>query len=185
MKKLLSILVAVLAVQSAAVASAAEPEERFNILLTGGPSQDVIGVKVSIDGRSYIIDSLNGPLEAPLGICQHREEKENALLCEATKIASFEVNAGAGHDHVIISPKVPVPVTLRGGPGNDRLYGGAGADKLIGGPGHDYIYGRGGNDWIYGGPGDDFLYGGPGDDRLFGGTGNNTFFGGGGTNQIG
>ena len=173
MKKVLLILVAVIAVQAAAVSHASE---RFNILLTGGPGNDAIQIKVSGDGRSYLIDSVFGPLEAPLGICEHREGKENALICEAAAVASFEVNAGAGNDNVNISPKVPVPVTLRGGPGDDRLLGGAAADKLIGGSGADFLYGRGGNDW---------LYGGPGDDRLLGGPGNNTYFGGSGNNQVG
>ena len=66
---------------------------------------------------------------------------------------------------------MPVPVTLRGGPGDDRLVGGAGDDKLLGGAGNDVLVGRGGNDWLAGGAGDDKLLGGPGDDKLLGGPG--------------
>ena len=51
------------------------------------------------------------------------------------------------------------PVTLMGGPGNDRLIGGPAADSLNGGPGSDTLTGGGGNDTIFGG-------GGPGVDLL-------------------
>ncbi|MGE0066333.1 MAG: hypothetical protein AB7T48_03175 [Solirubrobacterales bacterium] len=180
MKKLLPIAIVLLVALAAAPAHASE---RFNLLFSGGPETNVISIKLSLDGRSYVIDSL-GPLEAASGICVHREGKENALLCEAAAIASFEVNAGGGDDSVNVSPKIPAPVTLRGGPGNDRLLGGAAADKLIGGPGDDILYGRGGDDWIFGGSGDDMIYGGSGNDRLLGGSGLNTYSGGSGENEI-
>ena len=182
MKKALLIVITVLAAGSAAAAPAAEPSS-LNVLLTGGPEQNVISVRVSLDGTSYLIDSI-GPLEAPTGVCLHREEKETALSCEAVKIASFEVNAGAGDDSITIAPKVPVAVTLRGAGGDDRLYGGAGSDKLVGGVGADTIYGRAGDDWIYGGRDDDVIYGGPGNDLLKGGPGFNEIFGGPGKNKV-
>jgi Ca2+-binding RTX toxin-like protein len=192
MKRFLPIAITALAAVTATSAPAAEGA--FNVLLTGGPEQNVIDVKVSTDGRSYILDSVFGPLEAPPGVCQHREGSENGLICEAAKIASFEVNAGGGDDSVNISPKVPVPVTLRGGPGNDRLRGGNADDKLVGGAGDDSLSGNGGNDVLYGGEGDDWLYGQAGNDRLFGwsgddflrgGSGENVVVGGAGTNDLG
>ena len=182
MKKRLLIAIAALAVAcSAAPAPAAEPS--LNVLLTGGPEANVFSVRVSADGTGYLIDSI-APLEAPSGLCTHRDDKETALLCEAAKIAGFEVNAGGGDDTVTIAPKVTVPVTLRGGPGEDKLLGGAGNDKLVGGAGDDRLYGRGGGDWLFGGPGDDMLFGGPGDDRLVGGSRVNEAFGGSGQNRI-
>jgi Ca2+-binding RTX toxin-like protein len=174
MKKALLIAITVLVATAAAPASAAE---RVNVLFTGGPEVNVISIKLSLDGTSYVVDSL-GPLEAASGICLHREGRENALVCEAAPIAGFEVSAGAGNDQAIISPKITVPVTLRGGPGNDRLRGGAGADKLVGGTGDDALLGAGGDDWLYGGPGDDWLYGGSGEDRLTGGPGADFLHGG-------
>lgn len=180
-KALLLIAIALLVACSAAAAPAAE--SKLNVLLTGGAEPNVFSLRVTPDGTGYLIDS-NAPLEAPSGLCVHREEKEAALICEAAKIASFEVNAGGGDDVVTISSKVPVPVTLRGGSGNDRLSGGAGSDKLLGGPGEDTLYGRAGDDWIFGGPDDDVIYGGPGNDRLVGGPGFNEIFGGPGENRI-
>lgn len=179
MKKALLIAITVLTASFAASAPAAESQ--LNVLLTGGSEQEVIRVKLSPDGTSYLISSPK-PLEAPSGICT-RDEAETMLTCAAPAIASFEVNAGGGDDYIVFSPKIPVPVTLRGGPGNDHLYGGAAADKLVGGAGDDSLHGRGSGDWIYGGPGGDTIYGGPGDDRLLGGPGVNEIYGGSGNNQ--
>lgn len=181
MKKLLLIAITALTACSAAAAPAAEP--KLNVLLTGGSEDNLFDVRLSQDGTSYLIDSIV-ILEAPSGVCVHREETATTLVCEAAKIASFEVNAGGGDDSVTISAKVPVPVTLRGGPGDDRLRGGGGSDKLVGGAGDDTLHGRGGGDWIFGGPGRDTLYGGVGDDRLVGGPGGDEVFGGPGQNRI-
>jgi Ca2+-binding RTX toxin-like protein len=183
MKKALLIALTVLAAAPCATAAPAAEQPSLNLLLTGGPGQEIIRVGLSVDGTSYVITS-PAPLEAPSGVCVKADETGTMLTCEAPAIASFEVNAGDGHDYVVFSPKVPVPVTLRGGPGNDHLYGGAGADKLVGGSEGDSLHGRGGDDWIYGGSGTDTLYGGAGDDRLLGGPGANEIYGGSGKNQI-
>jgi Ca2+-binding RTX toxin-like protein len=181
MKRLILTAMTVLVALAAPVAHA---EERSLVLLiTGGPEQNVLDVKLSLDGRSYVIDSLS-PLEVGGVVCVHPESVENRLSCEATAIGGFEVNAGGGDDSVIVSPKILVPVTLRGGPGNDRLRGGGGADKLVGGAGDDVLQGAGGNDGLYGGPGDDQLLGGSGDDVLNGGPGVNEIVGGAGHNTV-
>jgi Ca2+-binding RTX toxin-like protein len=184
MKKTILTAMAILAATSVSVADAAE--RSVNMLLTGGPEANVLDVKLSQDGFSYLIDS-QGPLEAGGGICVHPEDAPHELVCEAAPIASFEVNAGGGDDSVIISPKIAAPATLRGGPGNDRLRGGAGADKLVGGVGDDALLGAGGDDWLYGGPGEDWLFGGAGEDRLVGGPDADFLHGGPGndTGQLG
>jgi Ca2+-binding RTX toxin-like protein len=181
MKK--AILIAVMLIAALAAPAAHAEEQSFTLLITGGAEQNVLDVKLSPDGREYIIDSL-GSLEVGGAVCTHPEGAENRLLCAATAIAGFEVNAGGGNDSAIISPKIQIPVTLRGGPGDDRLYGGAGSDKLVGGPGEDTLIGRGGNDSLYGGPGNDRLYAGSGDDILRGGPGENELVGGPGHNTI-
>jgi Ca2+-binding RTX toxin-like protein len=168
MKKAILTAIVILAGSPVALAGAAEPS--LNVLITGGSEANVLTIKPSQDGLTYLIDSL-GPLEAGDGICTHPEATDHELVCEAAPIAGFEVNAGGGDDVVIISPKIAVPATLRGGPGNDRLRAGAGADKLVGGAGKDVLLGEGGDDWLFGGPLDDMLYGGPGNDRLVGGPG--------------
>jgi Ca2+-binding RTX toxin-like protein len=177
MKRLVLSAILVLAGCLATSAHAAGP---VTVLLVGGPDQDVLGIKLSQDGRDYLIDSL-GPLEADGEICTQRESSHHQLACEAVAIAGFEINTGGSNDSVIISPKILLATTLRGGPGNDRLRGGAGDDKLLGGSGEDFLLGMQGKDWLLGGSGKDFLFGGGGEDRLTGGPESDYFNGGPGT----
>jgi len=189
MKKLLLLAITVLALASAA----APAQGAVNLLISGSAGNDVLSIKPSQDGRFYILDALS-PLEVGGGLCTHIEGRENSLSCEAVAIAGFEVNTGAGEDQVIISPKIAVPATLRGGPGNDRLRGGGGADKIVGGSGDDallgsngddLLIGEAGNDWLFGQGGSDRLLGGPGDDWLNGGAGNNSIVEGPGNDTVG
>ncbi|MFT3862785.1 MAG: calcium-binding protein [Solirubrobacterales bacterium] len=166
-----------------ATRTVATAERSLNIVLDGSSGNDRITIALSVDGRSYEIESAQ-PLEVGGTVCTHPEKDPDALLCEATPIAGFEINTGAGNDAVILGKNVPVPATIRGGEGDDVLVGGAGADKLIGGPGDDELNGRGGNDLLLGGAGDDTLIGGAGDDRLVGGPGRNIELGGPGKNVV-
>ena len=145
-------------------------ERPLTVLLAGGAEENRISIGLSSDGRNYLIDSIV-PLEVGGEVCWHPEGMENELECAATAIGGFEVNAGGGDDFIAVDPKLRIPVTLRGGPGNDRLSGGGGADKLVGGTGNDFLFGRGGGDSLFGGPGDDSLFGGGGGDLLRGGPG--------------
>jgi RTX calcium-binding nonapeptide repeat (4 copies) len=181
MKKALLIAIAVLVAQATAVAHAAEPS--LNMLLAGGPEANTISIALSPDGRSYAIESAE-PLEVGGNVCSHPEGRVNELLCEAASIAGFEVNAGGGDDSVTLARAVSIPVTLRGGPGDDRLVGGAGADKLIGGTGDDVLIGRAGADSLFGGPGNDRLIGGSGNDSLHGEAGEDVLIGGTGQNEL-
>ncbi len=150
--------------------AAAEPS--VNVVLAGSPGDDQITIELSLDGTAYEIASAT-PLEVGGTVCSHPEKRLETLSCEATAIAGFEVNTGAGNDTVTLGKTVPVPATIRGGEGDDVLTGGSGADKLIGGPGDDELNGRGGDDLLLGGSGDDTLIGGPGEDKLVGGPGQN------------
>lgn len=180
MKKAILIAAMVLAVIPASLASA---EVRpVNLLITGGNESNSLNVWLSADGRDYVIVS-TVPLEVGGSICRHPEEIPTELRCEAGVIAGFEVNVGGGADAVNFPSDIPVPVTIRGGPGSDILVGGGRADKIVGGLGDDFLTGRfeddlilggAGNDRLVGGPGHDQLRGGPGKDKLMGGPGNNT-----------
>jgi Ca2+-binding RTX toxin-like protein len=181
MKKTILIALAILAAHGASMAAAAE--RSLNVLLTGGQESNSITIALSPDGRTYVIDSVD-PLEVGGKVCAHAPGNPNEIVCDASMIAGFEVNAGAGDDAVVLAREVPVPATMRGGPGNDRLIAGSGDDKLIGGVGNDILVGRPGADWLYGGPGDDKLVGGSGDDLLRGGPGRNVYIGGSGKNDI-
>ncbi len=181
MKKAILIASTVLAVHAAASAHAARAP--LTVLLAGGSEANTISIALSPDGRSYTIDSVV-PLEVGGSVCVHPEGQQNELVCAAAAIGGFEVNAGGGDDFVSVAREVPVPVTLRGGPGQDRLIGGAGPDKLVGGAGDDTLIGRGGADSLYGGPGNDRLLGCGGNDLLRGGGGEDVLLGGSGRNEL-
>jgi len=144
--------------------------QTFSIVLAGGSEENMIHIWLTPDGRSYVIDSLV-QLEVGGTVCIHPEGQSNELVCEAPLVSGFEVNSGDGDDVISVARDVPVPVTLRGGAGDDVLAGGASNDKLVGGAGEDRLIGRDGADWLYGGPGTDRLIGGRGGDICSGGPG--------------
>lgn len=181
MKKAILIVVAVLAVLPAAFAGA-EPGP-VTLLISGDKENSSLSVSLTSDGREYVILS-SAPLEVGGNLCTHPEEAPNTLFCKAPAIAGFEVNAGGGSDIVTFSSGIPVPVTIRGGPGGDRLTGGGASDKLVGGPDNDFLSGRRGDDWMLGGGGIDKLLGGPGNDQLRGGPDKDKLVGGPGRNEL-
>jgi hypothetical protein len=181
MKKLLLISFALLALLTPGSALAAE--KTYTVLLAGGDEANSIRIWLSPDGREYVIDSLV-QLEVGGSVCTHPEENPNELVCAAPSIGGFEVNSGAGDDRVSVAKNITVPVTMRGGAGDDVLLGGGGPDKLIGGQGNDRLVGWRGDDVLYGGPGDDVLIGGPGNDVLGGGSGMDRLVGGSGANEV-
>lgn len=181
MKKLLLISFALLALLAPAVAHAAP--KTYTVLLAGGEEANTIRIWLSPDGREYVIDSVV-QLEVGGDVCAHPEGKPNELACAAPSIAGFEVNAGGSEDRVSVAQEVSIPVTMRGGAGDDFLLGGGGPDKLIGGEGSDRLVGGRGDDRLFGGEGKDTLIGGPGDDVLRGGYGKDTLIPGGGNDSV-
>lgn len=179
-----AILIAVtMAMAAGAAPSAPAAETPLTVLLAGGAEESDIRIALSPDGRTYVIDSV-APLEVGGNVCWHPEGQPNELICEAAPIGGFEVNAGSGDDSVSVAREVPIPVTLRGGPGEDRLAGGSGGDKLVGGVGNDVLIGRAGADSLFGGPGGDRLVGCSGNDLLQGNSGSDTLLGGSGQDTL-
>jgi Ca2+-binding RTX toxin-like protein len=183
MKKAILIGLMVLAAQAPMVAHAGGMAPTYSVILAGGSEANSIRISLSADGTSYLIDS-QAPLEVGSTICKNPEGNPDELVCQASQVSGFQVNSGPGDDQVRAAPNVPIPVTLRGGPGDDTLAGGAGPDKLIGGEGNDKLIGRDGDDVLIGGPGNDTLVGGPGDDTLVGGPGDDVLAGGPGANSL-
>jgi Ca2+-binding RTX toxin-like protein len=155
----------------------------LTLVLAGSSGNDAFHVSLTADGRYYLILSV-APLEVGGDICTHPNEIPNEIECKAPAISGFEVNTLGGSDFVTFSSDVPVPVTIRGGPGGDRLIGGGAADKIIGGPDDDTLIGQGGDDWILGGAGNDRLLGGAGNDQLRGGPDKDKLVGGPGQNLL-
>lgn len=184
MKKTILIVLTLLAALQVAAGFARAEAGAVTLLISGGPGNSGLDISLTPDGREYLIISTD-PLEVGGNICEHpSEEVPNELLCKATAIAGFEINAGGGSDFVFFGSDIPVPITARGGSGNDRLTGGGASDKLIGGPDTDYLEGRRGDDWLLGGPGPDKLLGGPGNDQLRGGPDKDKLVGGPGKNEL-
>jgi hypothetical protein len=181
MKKVTLILLAVLAAQALSPAPAVS--KPIVPLLAGADEPDAIRIWLISDGRSYVIDSI-ASLEVGGTVCAHPEENPNELICDAPSIAGFEVNANGGDDKVSVAQNVSIPVTLRGGVGNDLLIGGGANDRLEGDEGADRLVGRRGNDDVRGGLGDDTLLGGSGDDMLIGGPGEDRLLGGSGQDVL-
>jgi Ca2+-binding RTX toxin-like protein len=155
----------------------------LTLLLAGTRADDVFRIELSPDGREYRISS-QAMLEAGGDVCRHPEERMTELACDAPSIAGFEINVLGGDDIAVLGSDIPIPATLRGGPGRDRLTGGAVADKIVGGPGDDVLSGHGGDDLILGGPGSDRLVGGQGNDQLQGGPGADMLIGGPGQDSL-
>lgn len=161
-KKAALIFPIVLATLGALVAPA---PAAYNVLLAGGAASNTIDIWLTPDGRDYVIDSVV-PLEVGGSVCTNPEGNPNELVCSAVKIASFEVNADGGDDRISVTNQVTIPVTMRGGSGDDILTGGRGPDKLIGGSGDDVLSGGGGADLLIGSAGHDFAAAGPGNDVI-------------------
>lgn len=183
MKKPILITLAILAAQAPAPALGTTQAPTFTVLLAGGDEANTIHVWLTADGRDYVIDSAV-PLEVGGEVCANPPGNPNELVCDAPSIAGFEVNGGAGSDSVTVARAIKIPVTMRGGAGDDTLIGGSGPDMLLGGDGDDRLAGGRGADILYGGRGGDVLIGGPGNDALRGGPGEDVLRGGRGENDV-
>jgi hypothetical protein len=178
MKKTIATLTLVALVVACAAAFARASEQSVTLVIKGTPEADVFRIQLSPDGQAYEIESIR-PLEVGEGTCWHPDSAvPTRLLCNAPAIGGFEINGNEGDDEIELTSRVPVPATVRGGPGADKLGGGGGADKLMGGAGADHLAGDGGDDLLIGGAGDDRLNGGFGRDTLVGGPGEDVLIGG-------
>ena len=76
---------------------------------------------------------------------------------------ALRLNGGADADEITLDG--PVPATIAGDAGADKLTGGDAIDLLLGGADADTLDGRAGDDTLDGGAGGDIESGGPGEDR--------------------
>ncbi|HEY1277065.1 MAG TPA: calcium-binding protein [Thermoleophilaceae bacterium] len=110
----------------------------------------------------------------------------DTATCPAPAVQQITVSLDDGNDAGTIGPSVSlVDVSLRGGPGDDRLTGSdANDDFLAGEAGADTLAAVGGNDRLSGGDGDDTADGGNGSDFFDGGAGADTTRGGPGDDTL-
>gem|GEM_PF-4127407 len=76
----------------------------------------------------------------------NRDGVPDSTMRSYTGVQRIAFSGGSGDDKVTVDASVTVPVTLKGGPGNDILIGGSGDDVLIGDDGNDSVTGGLGND---------------------------------------
>jgi hypothetical protein len=133
-------------------------------------------------------------------------------VCPAATADAIEVDMGPSGDFVEVLDRMPFPLTVHLGAGQDkfigngekdtcypegsrrnRCVGGGGNDVCItgqkntdcvGGRGNDYCKEGAGSDGCWGGPGRDLCYMGPGEDGCHGGAGNDRLYGGPGADQL-
>jgi len=91
----------------------------------------------------------------------------NAVLCPTRP--RIQIKTGDGNDSVLALTSIPV--TVKGGTGDDTVTGGNGSDKIVGQGGNDTLRGGAGDDELLGSAGDDTLEGGAGADKLIGQSG--------------
>ena len=84
---------------------------------------------------------------------------------DRTRVKSIAINLSDGADTVIMG-RLPIPATINGGKGNDRISAGAGNDRINGQGGDDYIFGGDGKDTVDGGSQGDDMFGGGGRDTV-------------------
>jgi len=86
---------------------------------------------------------------------------------DRTGVTSIVLDARGGDDSISVDETngnfATTPLTIDGGPGDDRIAGGSGNETLVGGSGDDTIDGNRGADTAYMGGGDDTFIWDPGD----------------------
>jgi Ca2+-binding RTX toxin-like protein len=161
-----------------------------------------VGSDIVIDG--YMASS------SPSG-CRLARSRLHAV-CATAEAASIDVEMGPSGDLVEVLDRMPLPLTVHLGAGQDkfigngerdscypegsrrnRCVGGAGNDSCVTGPrnsdcvggaGNDYCRTGAGSDGCWGGPGNDYCFMGPGEDGCHGGPGNDRLYGGAGADQL-
>src|SRR6476646_9307729 len=104
------------------------------------------------------------------------QNKQVGSLIPFGNVKKIVVNCGDGNDYAYIGTLGNIPVTLKGGNGNDGLTAATSARADI--------YGEAGNDNLVGGSSGDYMDGGIGDDGVSGSAGNDTLLGGDGTDLL-
>jgi hypothetical protein len=125
-----------------------------------------------------------------------------SMIVPVSSVTSIQITGGSGADYMFVDNRIPVPVTITGGDGNDSARGGGAFNDIIEGNGNDWINGNGtvdsitvgdGNDTILGSAGNDTITAGAGSDSIEGsdgadlisvGSGNDTVNGDGGNDSI-
>ena len=150
-----------------------------NDILQGGPGADILDGGPGNDTADY--STATGPIIFSIEKPAFEDERMTG-----DTLKNIEIIIGSNHDDTLYGPdiepflnsyefspyKESEDITIKGGPGNDRIISNTGNDNLYGGTGNDTLRGGAGNDTLHGGTGNDNLFGNQGNDDLYGGPGN-------------
>jgi hypothetical protein len=193
------LIIALAAVALLAIPGAASTSER--IVVHGAASGSHL--KVSTEGSRIVVEGLMAHAQ-PQG-CRYSRGRMVAI-CPMRGASGMELNMGPSGDMVEILDRMPFPVTVHLGSGQDKFIGNAERDTCypegtvrnrcigrggndvcitgsrnsdcVGGGGDDYCRHGGGSDGCWGGPGDDICIMGPGQDGCHGEDGDDRLYGG-------
>jgi hypothetical protein len=181
-----------------ATPSFASPAGR--IVLFGADSGSHL--KLTSDGSSILVEGVMA--KTPPEGCRFTRG-HHAAVCPVAGANAIELDMGPSGDFVEVLNRMPFPLTVHLGSGEDKFIGngekdtcfpegtrrnrciGEGGDDVcvtgsknsdcVGGPGDDYCKASGGSDGCWGGSGDDVCYMGPGQDGCHGEGGNDRLYG--------
>lgn len=195
---------ALAAIALLAIPGAATPTERIVVHGAAAGSH----LKLSTKGSRIVVEGLMAHAR-PQGC---RTRGRTVAVCSTRGASAIEINMGPSGDMVEVLDRMPFPLTVHLGSGEDkfignaekdicfpegtrrnRCIGGGGNDVCItgsrnsdcvGGTGNDYCRHGGGSDGCWGGPGDDVCIMGPGQDGCHGEAGNDRLYGGADPDQL-
>jgi hypothetical protein len=159
-------------------------------------------LKLTADDSSIFVTGLMAG-SPPRGC--HFTRSTYEATCPLTGAMAIELDMGPGNDFVTVLDRMPFPLTVRLGDGEDKFVGndesdlcypegsrrnrciGEGGDDVcitgslnsdcVGGEGDDYCRTSTGSDGCWGGPGDDVCFMGPGQDGCHGEAGDDRLYG--------
>ena len=187
-----------MAIALLALPSVASPEGRIVVFGAASGSH----LHVSTNGSNIVVKGTMA-MARPHG-CRFLRGHQ-AAVCPIADAGGIELNMGSSNDFVEAVDRLPFPLTVHLGSGEDKFIGnaekdicfpegsrrnrciGEGGDDVcitgslnsdcVGGPGDDYCRTSTGSDGCWGGPGNDVCYMGPGQDGCHGEAGNDRLFG--------
>jgi RTX calcium-binding nonapeptide repeat (4 copies) len=193
------LIIALAAAVLLVIPGAASTSER--IVVHGAASGSHL--KVSTEGSRIVVEGLMAHTQ-PQGC--HFARGRMVAVCPMRGAGAIELNMGPRGDMVEILDRMPFPVTVHLGSGQDKFIGNAEKDTCypegtvrnrcigrggndvcitgsrnsdcVGGGGDDYCRHGGGSDGCWGGPGNDICIMGPGQDGCHGEDGNDRLYGG-------
>lgn len=119
----------------------------------GETDDSVLLGNTNVDGVPLISANVNGVV----------------LTYDPTTTTRLAFNLNGGDDVLAAHDRMPIPLWVNAGSGDDLVTGGAGSDTLSGATGHDTLIGGRDADILIGGDDEDALFGGNGNDILIGG----------------